>query len=89
MGLELALLLFLQEASYSVKIKNLKTVEILMFLSTQSPCIRKGLCFATLIGSERCCLNFLWSVKTGQVSWFLLPQHPEALVSQQSAIRIR
>lgn len=60
-----------------------------MFLATQSPWIRKSLCFGTLIGSERCCLNFLWSVKTGQVSWFLLPQHPQALVSQQSAIRIR
>ena len=59
-----------------------------MFLATQSPWITKGLCFGMLIGGEICCLNFLWHVKTGQVSWFLLPQHPQALVSQQSAVRI-
>lgn len=79
---------FLQKAAYFVKIKK-KTVRILMFLAIQSPWIRKTFCFGTLIGSERCCLNFLWSGKTSQVSWFLLPQHPQALVSQQSAVRIR
>jgi len=49
----------------------------------------QGLCFGMLIGGESCCLNFLWRVKTGQVSWFLPAQRPQALVSQQSAMRIR
>lgn len=59
-----------------------------MILATQSPWITKGFCFGMLIVGEICYFNFLWSVKTGQVSWLLLPQHPQALVSQPSAIRI-
>lgn len=59
-----------------------------MFLATKSQWIKNVLVLACSIAGKIRCLDFLWSVKTDEVSCFLLPQHPWALVSQQYAVRI-